>query len=98
MIDIDVTFDVIYTDFGKAFDSVAHERLLLQLNSIDIKSTLLKWMRSFLCGRTQCINVEGTMSEWKKVLCGIPQGSVVCPILFVVFINEMPDEVKYCVM
>ena len=60
------TFDVIYTDFAKAFDSVAHERLLLQLERFGIKGDLLKWIRSFLCGRTQCVCVEGVRSKWKK--------------------------------
>ena len=76
MMEIGATFDVIYTDFAKAFDSVAHERLLKKLNSIGIKGDLLKWIKSFLCGRTQCVNVEGITSEWKEVLSGIPQSSV----------------------
>ena len=66
MMEIGVTFDVIYTDFAKAFDSVAHERLLKKLNSIGIKGDLLKWIKSFLRGRTQCVNVEGITSEWKE--------------------------------
>ena len=52
------TFDVIYTDFAKEFDSVAHERLLLKLERVGIIGDLLKWIRSFLCGRTQCICIE----------------------------------------
>ena len=95
MMKIGMTFDVIYTDFAKAFDSVAHERLLKKLNSIGIKADLLKWIKSFLCGRTQCVNVEGTTSEWKEVISEIPQGSVLGPIIFAVFINDMPEEVKY---
>ena len=83
MMEIGATFDVIYTDFAKAFDSVAHERLLKKLNSIGIKGDLLKWIKSFLCGRTQCVNVEGTTSEWEEVVSGIPKGSVLGPILFV---------------
>ena len=88
-------FDVIYTDFSKAFDSVPHERLFLKLQSLGIKGDILNWIKSFLRGRTQCVNVDGAHSSWKKVLSGIPQGSVIGPILFVIFINDMPDSLKY---
>ena len=95
MIENGEAFDVIYTDFAKAFDSVARERLLVKMESIGIKCDLLNWIRSFLNGRTQCVRVDGVKSEWKRVACGIPQGSILGPILFVIFINDMPDEVKY---
>ena len=96
MIEDGVCFDVIYTDFSKAFDSVPHERLFIKMESLGIRGDILKWVKSFLTGREQCVNVDGAFSSWKKVISGIPQGSVIGPILFVIFINDMPDAVKQC--
>ena len=87
-------FDVIYTDFSKAFDSVPHERLFLKLEALGIRGDVLEWIKSFLRGRTQCVNVDGVHSTWRDVLSGIPQGSVIGPILFVIFINDLPSHVK----
>ena len=95
LLEENLAFDVIYTDFAKAFDSVPHERLFVKLDSLGIQGDILKWIKSFLRGRTQCVNVDGELSRWLEVLSGIPQGSVIGPILFIIFINDMPEKVKF---
>ncbi|MES9879786.1 MAG: reverse transcriptase domain-containing protein [Sedimenticola sp.] len=83
--------DVIYLDFCKAFDKVPHQRLLLKLKSYGITGNLYNWIQDFLIGRTQRVVLNGKMSEWRNVNSGIPQGSVLGPILFLVYINDFPD-------
>ena len=84
-------FDLIYTDFSKAFDSVPHARLINKLKAMGITGNVLGWIKSFLTNRKQKVSVEGEMSLWTDVKSGIPLGSVLGPILFVVFLNDMPN-------
>ena len=86
--------DVIYLDFEKAFDSVPHKRLIGILKQYGIKGKTLVWINEFLLTRRQRVVINDSRSEWKDVLSGIPQGSVLGPVLFVIYINSMPNTLK----
>ena len=85
--------DIIYFDFKKAFDSVPHHRLLLKLKSYGISGNLLSWLNSFLTGRLQRVTLNDVYSEWFNVVSGVPQGSVLGPILFLIYVNDIPSVV-----
>ena len=90
--------DTIYLDFSKAFDKVDHTLLLNKLKHFGIRGKVLKWIESFLRDRKQSVIIDGSKSESAPVVSGVPQGSVLGPILFLLMISDIDENVKYSIL
>ena len=86
--------DVIYFNFKKVFDSVPHNELLFKLKSLGISGNLWLWFKLYLSNRYQCVKINNKYSHLLPVLSGIPQGSILGPLLFLIYVNDIPDHIS----
>ena len=84
---------MVLLDLQKAFDTVDHSILLAKLEAMGLSNEIDKWFQSYLSGRQQLVDVAGTFSSCENITCGVPQGSILEPLLFLIYVNDMPGVI-----
>ena len=89
---------LIYLDFQKAFDKVSHQILLLKLKVHGIGDGIIDWIEQWLTDGRQRVVVDGEVSNWKSILSGVPQGSVLGPLFYLIYINDLTWMTQKCLL